>query len=231
MQFATPLMPATFVRRLNRFAALCRVDGGEVLAHVPNSGRLGELFVAGAPCLLSQPPRLGAARKTFCNLALVRYQSEWVCVDARLPARLLAEALARGTLPAFIGMHVARYEIVYGDSRLDLLLDGPSGQCLVETKCVTLVRDGVALFPDAPTERGRRHVETLARAAGSGLRAAVVFVIQRADAEAFALNDATDPAFSDALRRATERGVGLYAYRCHVTADEVRLDAGVSVRL
>lgn len=231
MHFATPLVPATFVRRLNRFAALCRVDGSDMLAHVPNSGRLGELFVAGARCLLVQPPRLGAARKTSCDLALVRYQSEWVCVDARLPARLFAEALERGIAAPFSGMRAARFEVTYGDSRLDLLLNGPSGQCLVETKCVTLVRDGVALFPDAPTERGRRHLETLARAVQRGLRAAIVFVIQRQDAEAFSPNDATDPAFGDALRRATERGVEVYAYRCRVTADELRLDAGVSVRL
>lgn len=231
MQFATPLTPATFVRRLNRFAALCRADGGDVLAHVPNSGRLVELFVAGARCLLAQPPRLSAARKTSWDLALVRYEGVWVCVDARLPARLLAEAVERGVVAPFSGMRAARYEVVYGDSRLDLLLDGPSGQCLVETKCVTLVRGGVAQFPDAPTERGRRHVETLARAGESGLRAAVVFVIQRADAEAFSPNDATDPAFGDALRRAAKRGVEVYAHRCSVTADEVRLDAGVSVRL
>jgi sugar fermentation stimulation protein A len=76
VQFPTPLTPATFIRRLNRFAALCRVDGGEVLAHVPNSGRLAELLVAGTPCLLSQPPRLGAARKTSWDLALVRCEDE-----------------------------------------------------------------------------------------------------------------------------------------------------------
>jgi sugar fermentation stimulation protein A len=154
-----------------------------------------------------------------------------VCADARLPARLLAEAVERGVVAPFSGMRAARYEVTYGDSRLDLRLDGPPSQCLVETKCVTLVRDGVALFPDAPTERGRRHVETLAQAVQGGLRAAVVFVIQRADAEAFAPNDATDPAFGDALRHAAERGVEVYAYCCRVTADEVRLDAGVSVRL
>lgn len=231
MQFATPLMPATFVRRLNRFAALCRADGSEVLAHVPNSGRLGELLVTGAPCLLSRPPRLGAARKTSWDLALVRHQGRWVCIDARLPARLLAEAVERGVVAPFYGMRVARYEVTYRDSRLDLLLDGPSGQCLVETKCVTLVRDGVALFPDAPTERGRRHVETLAHAVGSGLRAAVVFVVQRADAAVFSPNDATDPAFGAALRPAVERGVQVYAYCCRVTAGEVCLDARVSVRL
>ena len=226
-----PLMPATFVRRLNRFAALCRVDGGDVLAHVPNSGRLGELFVSGASCLLVQPARLGAARKTSCDLALVRYGGVWVCVDARLPARLFAEAVKRGVVAPFSGMSAARFEVTYADSRLDLLLDGPSGQCLVETKCMTLVRDGLALFPDAPIQRGRRHVGTLAQAVQSGLRAAVVFVIQRTDAEAFAPNDATDMGFGDALRRAAKRGVEVYAYRCLVAADEVRLDTRVSVRL
>ena len=121
--------------------------------------------------------------------------------------------------------------MVYGESRLDLLLSGGRGLCYVEAKSVTLVEDGVGLFPDAPTERGRRHVETLAQAVREGHRGAVVFVIQREDASSFAPNDTADPDFGRALRKALAQGIEAYAYRCTVTKEEVRLSSAVPVHL
>lgn len=202
-----------------------------MLVHVPNSGRLGELMAPGTQCLLTEARSKNAARKTAYDITLVRHRNGWVCVDARLPNRLLAEAVEHGSVAEFAGMRVVRAEVTYGGSRLDLLLEGPDGQCIVETKCATLVRDGVALFPDAPTERGRRHLETLAQAVQDGLRAAVVFMVQRGDAVALAPNDATDAAFGEALRLARAHGVEVLAYGCRVSKRAIMVDAPLPVCL
>src|SRR5690606_16001971 len=141
-----------FIQRLNRFAARVEGPGGEALAHVPNSGRMTELLVPGAPVLLSPAPA-GSPRKTPYDLTLVRYQGKWVGVDARFPNILFAEALAAGQLEAFRGLAVAQREVRWGTSRFDFLLSGGNRSCLVETKSVNLVEGGTAMFPDAPTAR------------------------------------------------------------------------------
>ena len=285
-----PLEDGTFVRRLNRFAALVEVAGRQVMVHVANSGRMQELLQPGARCGLVRVERPG--RKTPYDLALVevrapehaahlrekspplrpsastpyssRYPKEQgaglalllVSADARLPNRLVWEALQEGRLEPFAGYTQFRREVTVGESRLDLALEGPSGRCLLEVKSVTLVEDGVGVFPDAPTERGRRHVTTLAQALveaaglhgetslppdstsrpkgkgpGLALSSAVVFVIQREDATALTLNDRTDPAFGAALRAAVAQGVEAYAYTCRVTQQEVRILEQVPVLL
>jgi DNA-binding sugar fermentation-stimulating protein len=181
-----------------------------------------------------------------------------VSADARLPNQLVWEALQESRLEPFAGYTQFRREVTVGESRLDLALEGSSGRCLLEVKSVTLVEDGVGVFPDAPTERGRRHVTTLTRALSQddgsppqpsasmddstsrpqgkgaqrpGDRSAVVFVIQREDATALTLNDRTDPAFGAALRAAVAQGVEAYAYTCRVTRQEVRILEQVPVLL
>jgi sugar fermentation stimulation protein A len=154
-----------------------------------------------------------------------------VSADARLPGHLVFEALQEGRLTPFTGYPQVRREVVFGESRLDLLLQGPPGRCVVEVKSVTLVERGLGLFPDAPTERGRRHVQTLAQAVAKGYRAAVLFVIQRPDAHACAPNDSADPAFGAALREAVAQGVEAHAYICRVTRQEVRIWKPVPVCL
>lgn len=229
MRLPADLQPATFIRRLNRFLALVQVDGKDALAHVANSGRLRELFVEGRPVLLA--PRAGDARKTSWDLLLVRLPGGWVSADARLPPSLAVEALRRGRLLPFLGYPSVQREVPYGHSRLDLALKGSGPDCVIEVKSATLVNKGCALFPDAPTERGTRHMGTLARARRAGLRAAVLFVVQRQDAHAFAPHDAADPEFGRALRRAARAGVEVYAYRCRVTPRAVTIAEQVPVRL
>ena len=242
-----PLVEGAFEQRLNRFAALVGVDGRQAMVHVANSGRMRELLWQGNRCLLA--PRTAAGRKTAYDLTLVEVapdravgepRAEYdgaapgrvlVSADARLPPALLSEAFHEGRLPPFAEYDTARREVVYGDSRLDLLLSGSHGACFIEVKSVTLVVDGVALFPDAPTERGRRHLGALVRAVDEGYRAAAVFVIQREDARACAPHDAADPAFGRALRGAVASGVEAYAYVCRVTRREIRLAYPVPVLL
>ncbi len=215
------------VRRLNRFAAEVESDGQLALAHVPNSGRLGELLYPGAPVLLA--PRTGP-RKTAFDLLLARQGEQLACIDARLPGLLLEEALLAGQLPDLGPFTAVHREVAYGSSRLDLLGEGAGGLCYIECKSVTLVREGVALFPDAPTLRGVRHLEELQHAAHSGHRAAIVFVIQREDAQSLRPYAENDPAFAAALHRAAAT-VQVLAYACRVTGEEIAIARRVPVDL
>ena len=225
-----PLVEGRFIKRLNRFAALVDVERREYLAHVPNSGRMGELLVPGFRVLLVPAPE-GTNRKTSFDLALVDTGSALSSADARLPNKLVAEALNRKRMPQFASYPVTRAEQVFGESRLDFLLEGPGGQCYVETKSVTLVEDGVGLFPDAPTIRGVKHLRSLMAARAEGHQAAVVFVIQRADADAFAPHDVADPLLGATLREAVAAGVDAWAYRCRVSEQRIILADEVPVRL
>ena len=223
------LVEARFITRLNRFAALVDLDGAETLVHVANSGRMKELFVEGLRMYLR--PAAGDHRKTAFDLALVDLGHTLASADARLPNVLVHEALLEGRLPQFGGYDAFRRESVYGDSRLDLDLTGRDGRCLIETKSVTLVVEGAGLFPDAPTTRGRKHVETLSQAVRDGHRGAAVFVVQRDDADLMTPNDKADPAFGAALRKAVGAGVEVYAYGCRVTREEIVLGGQLPVRL
>ncbi len=225
-----PLVEGRFIKRLNRFAALVDVERKEYLVHVPNSGRMGELLVPGFRVLLAPAPS-GTGRKTSYDLALVDTGSALSSADARLPNKLVAEALAQRRMPQFRSYPVARGEQVYGDSRLDFLLEGPAGKCYVETKSVTLVEDGVGLFPDAPTIRGVKHLRSLMAALEEGHQGAVVFVIQRADVEAFAPHDEADPLLGATLRQAHDAGVAVWAYRCSLTEQGIELADAVPVLL
>ena len=204
------LLEAVFEERLNRFLVRVERAGRRHLCHLPNPGRLQELLHVGTPVLLQPRPRHG--RKTAHDLVAVRKGRVWVSVDTRLPNRAVGEWLAEGMLPEFRAYRKVRPEVPLGESRIDFLLRN-GRDCYLEVKSCTLVEGDDALFPDAPTERGRRHVETLAEAAERGLRASVLFVVQRPDASLFRPREETDPAFAHALRDASMRGVEVYAYR------------------
>lgn len=223
------LTPGRFLYRLNRFAALVEVGGRPALAHVANSGRLRELFVPGARVYLQ--PRARAGRRCPYDLVLVRAGSTLVSADARLPNALVAEALTAGRIAPLRRFGLARTEVRHGRSRLDFVLERPGQRCLAEAKSVTLVEGGVALFPDAPTSRGRRHLDTLARARRRGTAAAVIFVVQREDADRFRPNVTADPAFARALARAAAAGVRILAHRCRVTRWQIAIAAPIPVEL
>lgn len=227
VSFPRPLAAGRFVRRLNRFAALVEVRGRRERVHVRNSGRLHELFRAGRPVLLD--PAGTPGRRTRFTLALVRLPSGYVSADAHLPNALVAEGLKRRAIPGLRGYRIVRREPVIGRNRADFLLARGRRQYLLEVKSVTLVQNGIALFPDAPTLRGRTHLEHLIAARRRGLGGAVVFVIQRNDAEALAPNRATDPEFAAALRRASRAGVRVVAMRCRISPRGINLDRPVPV--
>ena len=229
MKFETDLIEARFIRRLNRFAALVDLDGSQTMVHVANSGRMRELLVEGYRMYLK--PAAKDHRKTAYDLALVDLGHSLCSADARLPPYLVQEAFQEGRLDQFADYDALRREVPLEESRIDLILSGSRGVCYVETKSVTLVEGGIGLFPDAPTERGRKHVLSLVKALESGHRAAVVFVVQRPDAVAFSTNDGADPRFSQALREAIDRGLETYAYKCQVSTRAITLDGQIPVKL
>jgi sugar fermentation stimulation protein A len=210
-----PLIEGHLITRRNRFVAEVDVVGATHVAHVPNTGRMRELFVAGARVLLRPAPP-DSGRRTAYDLLLIEYRGRWVGVDSRMPPHLVVDAWRAGLLDAFSAYESVRREVCYGESRLDLLFDGPPGLLYVEAKSVNLVENGTAWFPDAPTTRGARHLRELQAAVHEGYRAAVVFVVQRDDVERLMPYDEADPAFAEALRVAIAHGVEAYAIACAV---------------
>jgi sugar fermentation stimulation protein A len=228
MRYPSRPVEARLVDRPNRFLGVVEVQGSMELCFIPNPGRMHELMVPGANVYLLE--KGGEHRKTRYDMVLVDHRGVMVGVDSRLPNTLVAEAVNAGRLREFKGYTVEKTEPVFQDSRLDLVLSDGQEQLMVETKSCTLVEEGVALFPDAPTKRGARHMGTLVKALEAG-RAAVVFVIQRGDAHEFRPNDGTDPVFGEALRRAASMGVETYAYVSDVSVRGVEIRESVPLRL
>jgi len=204
------------------------VDGVETLCFIPNPGRMKELLYRGARVYLI--PVQSDTRKTQYNLALVDHQGVLVSVDSSVPNKLVRETVDGGIIEPFKEFRVKKAEYTFGESRLDFLLESDSGNLLLEVKSCTLIRDGVALFPDAPTKRGSRHLRTLTRGLAQG-RSAVFFLIQRPDAKSFKPNRETDPDFTANLEEAAREGVEVYAYTSRVDFDGVFLGGRVPIDL
>ena len=218
---------ARFLARPNRFIAHVDLNGRTEVCHVKNTGRCRELLTPGAAVYLETSSN--PARKTKYYLVAVEKGDLLINMDAQAPNKVFGEWAAAGRfLP---GLTDIRPEFTWEDSRFDFLLEDAQGKIFVEVKGVTLEEDGEVRFPDAPTERGVKHLRGLQRAAAQGHRAAAFFVVQMKGPVRFRPNDATHPAFGAALREAAGNGVGVYAYDCLVTPDGLTLDAPVPVDL
>ena len=228
MRFPGPLLPAVYQSRPNRYLGVALLDRVEVLCFIPNPGRMKELLLRGARVYLM--PVQSETRKTRYNLSLVDHQGVLVSVDSSVPNKLVHEAINGRLIEPFQDSRVEKAEYTFGESRLDFLLEGDSGKLFLEVKSCTFIRDGVALFPDAPTKRGSRHLKTLTIALEHG-RAAVFFLIQRPDANRFRPNGETDPDFAANLREAEKKGVEVYAYTSRVTLEGVFLGNKVPIDL
>ncbi|HET7292653.1 MAG TPA: DNA/RNA nuclease SfsA [Vicinamibacteria bacterium] len=221
-------MPALFVARPNRFLVVARVGSRRVRAASSDPGRLSELLRPGARLLLA-PATPGSRRRTRYTVVLVRKGRAWVSVVPALANAVLAGALARGGAPGLRDARVVAREVRHGRSRFDFLLLHCGRHVLVEVKSATLVENGVALFPDAPTARGARHVRELTEHVRRGGLAAVVFVVQRDDATALRPHAGNDPALADALGEASRAGVRVLAYACRATPQGVTLERRIPV--
>ena len=231
VELPADLVKATFLSRPNRFTVMAARDGQKLTAFLADPGRLTELLQPGAELYLAPvPAREG--RKTAWDVLLLRQGGTYISLDSRLPNRLFAAAFKAGRLAAFQGYHQLLPEVRAGAGRLDFLLRGEGlPPCYVEVKSATLVIGQKALFPDAPTARGTRHLRELIALRRGGSRAAVVCSMQREDAASFAPNEITDPLFARTLREAASAGVEVYAYRCRITPGASSLAGFVPVKL
>jgi sugar fermentation stimulation protein A len=218
------LIPARFVERKNRF--LCRVDVDGILmdVHLHDPGRLKELLVPGVRVLLREEP--SPHRKTGHDMVGIYHRDVLVSCDSRVPNRLIKKALEERVLPDLPEYSTILPEFTYGHSRLDFCLDST---ILLEVKGVTLVTNGRALFPDAPTERGKKHVETLIQAQREGFQCYMVFLVQRPDAHSFAPHAKTDPQFTAALVKAVQEDVNICVYTSEFLGEYMYLRDPISI--
>lgn len=219
-----PLIPGTLIKRYKRFMAdITLADGSMVTAHCPNSGSMLGCNLPGSPVMLSKSPN--PDRKLAYTWELVQSNGYWIGLNTMLPNRLAEEAILEGTIAELQEYEQLRREVPYGSerSRIDLLLEGAQGRCYVEVKNVTLVEGNLALFPDAVTERGQKHLRELMEVVRNGDRGVLLFTVQRGDANSVAPADRIDPVYGRLLREAVRNGVEALAYRASVQPEEIRL--------
>ena len=220
------MVPGIFLSRPNRFIAHIEINGQVEICHVKNTGRCRELLPQGAKvwCQKSDNPN----RKTKFDLITVEKGNRLINMDSQAPNAAAKEWLLAGGLGAIENL---KPETFHGDSRFDFSFIKDGKPCFLEVKGVTLETGGVCAFPDAPTERGTRHLKELTQAAQDGFGAYVLFVIQMKDVKRLHPNDSTDPAFGAALREAAAAGVQILAMDCHVTEDSMVIADPVEVHL
>ena len=218
---------AVFLSRPNRFIARVLLEGEEVTVHVKNTGRCKELLVPG--CTVYLEKSANPARKTLYDLVTVEKGERIINMDSQAPNRLFEEWAREGHFVP--GLTLLRPETTWGRSRFDFYWEAGERKGFVEIKGCTLEEDGWTYFPDAPTERGVKHLEELFQAKKQGYEAAVCFVIQMMDVRGFSPNDRTHPAFGQALRKAADDGVEILTYECWVTPEEVYITREVRIKL
>lgn len=233
---------ATFLSRPNRFVANVIVGGAEETVHVKNTGRCKELLYEGVRIFLEDHEEHRKTRKTRYSLITVEKKDRRVKsgvrlinIDSLAPNRIVRDALSDGsiTLPG-LGFPFDRIkpEVTYGASRFDFYVEDKEGnKAYIEVKGVTLEDDGIARFPDAPTERGVKHIRELCHALGQGFAAYLIFVIQMKGISFLEPNDETHPAFGEALREAHDKGVVILAYDCNITSDSMTIGKPVTIKL
>ena len=208
------VIPAVFLRRLNRFTALAGIQGKEETVHVKNTGRCRELLIPGCQIWLSRSDR--AERKTAYDLITVRKSSGMLFnIDSQAPNRVVLEWLHRQDWNLIVP------EYRYGSSRIDFYMEKGSDRFLMEVKGCTLEKEGVGWFPDAPTDRGARHVRELMQAVKEGFHAYLTFVIQTDGVTEVRPNRMMDPQFADAVEEAVRQGVNILFLPCHVETDAI----------
>lgn len=225
MKYSNPIVKGSFLERPNRFIAKVSVDGTEETVHVKNTGRCRELLVPNATVYLEHWDT--EHRKTKYDLIAVEKGDHLINMDSQAPNKVAAEYL-----PAlFPDYTYLKAEVKHGNSRFDFYLETPSEKWFIEVKGVTLEEDGIVRFPDAPTQRGVKHIEELTHCLSEGYRAMILFVVKMRDVSHLEPNDRTHPAFGEALRKAKAAGVRIEAVDCIVTPDSVTARASLPIKL
>ncbi len=235
MRFSSPLKRGRLLQRYKRFLADVTLDTGETItASCPNTGSMLGLTASGSAVWLSESD--SPTRKYRHTWEMIETDlgkgASLVGINTGHPNRLVTEAIEGRRIRKLSGYQSLRREVKYGAaSRIDILLeDTRKGRCYVEIKNVQLMRKvGLAEFPDCVTERGVKHLRELTEMVAQGHRAVMLFLIQRSDANRFKIASDLDPAYADAFRQAASAGVEAMAYRCHMSPEEIVLDASVLI--
>jgi sugar fermentation stimulation protein A len=231
MRFKSRLIRGTLIQRYKRFLADVRLTDGEVVtAHCTNTGSMMGCKEPGSAVYISRSDNLN--RKLLYTWELIKTENTWVGINTLHPNKLVPEAVEAGVIQELRGYETIRREVkVSAHTRLDLCLEGKNGNCFVEIKNVSLAINGTAAFPDAVSERGTKHLRELMRLKRQGHRAAIVFVIQRDDCDAFRPADEIDREYGRWLRRAIKAGVEALPYRAKVTAKEIVVTERIAIKL
>jgi sugar fermentation stimulation protein A len=228
MKLGDRIESGEFMERPNRYLARVKINSEELQAHVPDPGRLSGLMIPGREARLIYNP--GPKRKTSYTLALIRHENIWVSVYPVFANKLVGQALAEKRIDCFDSYKDFRAEAKKGKSRFDFRLEFDDDSIgFIEVKSVSLVEEGTGKFPDAPTERGRKHLRELIELKKDGYRSSVMFVSQRSDTRKIIPNAKIDPEFAKILKEAEQCGVELYGYNCRVTKDSISLNQRVEV--
>ena len=231
MKIAGPLIHAIFIERPNRFITLVKIGDELHKSHLPDPGRLKELLISGAE-LLVRPAPINSHRKTEYTTVMVNHNGQLISLVSSLPNQFVKEALDDETLPMFKGFTLIQPEVSIGNHRFDFLLKDPSGMdYFLEVKSVTFVKNGVAQFPDAITQRGAKHALGLKKLVESGKKAGILFVCQRPDANSFRPMWERDPKLAQAVLTANKSGVMVWCITLNLSKTEMTFNREIPVNL
>ena len=230
MKYNKKIIKAEFINRPNRFYSTVKVNGEEIKVHVPNTGRCKEILIPGCTVFLRE--ETNPTRKTPYDLMAVYKGEKLISIDSHIPNKVIDEALKNKKVKGLEKYTNILREKTFGKSRFDFKLSTDEGEeYFLEVKGVTLEDNGYARFPDAPTERGARHLLELVEAKKQGYGAGAMFLIQLEDVNKFSPNDTGDKALGEALRFAKENGVDIFAYNCIVTEESIEINRPVEIIL
>uniref|UniRef100_UPI00321788A6 DNA/RNA nuclease SfsA n=1 Tax=uncultured Draconibacterium sp. TaxID=1573823 RepID=UPI00321788A6 len=222
MQFETKLVHGTLIRRYKRFLAdVILDDGTEVTAHCTNSGSMKSCLENGAEVYLT--PVNDPKRKTKFTWEMIKINGDWVGINTSIPNKLAYETILAGLIPELQGYTTVKREVTYGDSRFDIYAENKNEKCFIEVKNVSMKEGKYALFPDAVTTRGQKHLKTLMQVKAAGMRAVMLYIIQRCDVEIFAPAKEIDPKYALALKEAYKAGVEIIPMQAKVTPQSIDL--------
>ena len=231
MNFKKHLIPGTLIRRYKRFLADVELtDGTVVTAHCANTGSMSQVSEPGSAVMLSEAEN--PARKTRFDWQMIRVNGLWAGINTSVPNILLREGFETGVIPQFAGYDSIKMEVKYGtNSRADAVLTGPEGKLYAEAKNVTLVENGRALFPDAVTSRGAKHLDELSKMVAEGHRAVMFFCVQRMESESAGVAAHIDPVYAEKIVSAMEAGVEVFAWRALITPERIVLDTELEFKV